>query len=156
MREIRDRLRDRWRWPKSESSPSYAVVVLALLVGFAGGAISVTTLRAGQPAVTETPLLRTDLAGVERKELIVSRFDTAPGWAHGWHYHPGHELVYVLDGSAVVQVEGKPPMSVPAGTAAYFAPKQVHEGKNASATAPLKFLLVRIHEKGQPLSVELR
>ncbi len=155
MREIRDRSRDRWRWPMGEGSPPYAAVVLALLVGFAGGATSVTALHAGQPAVTETPLLRTDLAGVEGKELIVSRFDTAPGWAHGRHYHAGHELVYVLDGSAVVQMEGRPPMTVPAGATAYFPPKQVHEGKNASTTAPLKFLLVRIHEKGQPLSVEL-
>lgn len=115
-----------------------------------------TAVRAEPPRVEETLLLRTDLAGMDGKELIVSRFETGPGWAHGQHFHPGHELVYVLDGSAIVQVDGKPPMTVPAGATAYFPPRQVHAGRNASATAPLRFLLVRIHEKWQPISVELQ
>jgi quercetin dioxygenase-like cupin family protein len=155
MGEIRDRSRVGGRRPMGEGSTPLVALALALLVGFAWGAISATALHAGQPLVKETPLLRTDLAGMDGKELIVSRFDTAAGWAHGRHYHAGHELVYVLDGSAVVQAEGKPPVTVPAGATAYFPPRQVHAGKNASPTAPLRFLLVRIHDKGQPLSVEL-
>jgi len=142
--------------PETEGSVPRAVVTLALLVGLATGASSVaTTLHAAPSLVRETLLLRTDLAGMDGKELIVSRFETPPGWAHGRHYHVGHELVYVLEGVATVQVDGNPPMTVPAGATAYFSPKQVHAGRNASPTAPFTFLLVRIHDKGQPLSVEL-
>jgi len=155
MGTARDRSRFRWPWPMCGDSRRWAGLVLALLAGFAAGAASVTALLAAQPLVKETVLLRTDLAGVDGKELIVSRFETAPGWAHGRHYHVGHELVYVLDGSAIVEVEGKAPVTVPAGATAYFAPRQVHAGRNASPTAPFRFLLVRIHEKGQPISVEL-
>jgi quercetin dioxygenase-like cupin family protein len=151
MGTARDRSRFRWR----EGSRWCAGLALALLAGFATGAVSVTALLAEPPLVKETVLLRTDLAGVDGKELIVSRFETAPGWAHGRHYHVGHELVYVLDGAAIVEVEGKPPVTVPAGATAYFAPRQVHAGRNASPTASFRFLLVRIHEKGQPISVEL-
>src|SRR6266540_1267155 len=143
MGTARERSRFRWPWPMRGGSRRWAGLVLALLAGFAAGAASVTVL------------LRTDLAGVDGKELLVSRFETAPGWAHGRHYHVGHELVYVLDGSAIVEVEGKAPVTVPAGATAYFAPRQVHAGRNASPTAPFRFLLVRIHEKGQPISVEL-
>jgi quercetin dioxygenase-like cupin family protein len=158
MQTTRARSRFRWRrWPPPTIAGSTlrAALFLALLVGFAAGAASVTALHAALPPVRETLLLRTDLAGIDGKELIVSRFETAPGWAHGRHYHVGHELVYILDGSATVQVEGKPPTTLPTGTTAYFPPRQVHAGQNASSTAPLTFLLVRIHEKGQPLSVEL-
>lgn len=144
----------RWPWPMGEGSALCALLALALVVGFAAGGAWVTALRAEQPLVKETVLLRTDLAGVAGKELIVSRFDTAPGWAHGRHYHVGHELVYVLEGSAIVEVEGKLPMTVPAGTTAYFPPKQVHAGRNASRSASFRFLLVRIHDKGQSISVE--
>ncbi len=152
------RSRFRWRqWPRptTKASTLRAALALALLVGFATGAASVTALHTAPPLVRETLLLRTDLAGMDGKELIVSRFETASSWAHGRHYHVGHELVYVLDGAATVQVEGNPPVTLPTGAAAYFPPKQVHAGRNASPTAGLTFLLVRIHEKGQPLSVEL-
>jgi quercetin dioxygenase-like cupin family protein len=152
--------RSRFRWwrcppPTTAASTLRAAPGLALLLAFATGAASVTALDAVQSTVRETLLLRTDLAGLDGKELIVSRLETAPGWAHGRHYHIGHELVYVLDGSATVQVDGKAPTTLPAGATAHFPPKQVHAGRNASPTAALTFLLVRIHEKGQPLSVEL-
>jgi quercetin dioxygenase-like cupin family protein len=158
MLTTRARSRFRWRrWPPPTIAGSTlrAALVLALLVGFAAGAASVTALRAAPAPVREALLLRTDLAGMDGKELIVSRFETAPGWAHGRHYHVGHELVYILDGAATVQAEGRAPTTLPAGAAAYFPPKQVHAGRNANPTAPLTFLLVRIHEKGQPLAVEL-
>ncbi len=142
-------------WLAWRRSIRCAMLTLALLAGFTAGALSVTAIHAGQSSVTETVLVRTDVAGMDGKELIVSRFDTAPGWAHGRHYHVGHELVYVLDGTAIVQVQGKPPVTVSTGAAAYFPPSQVHAGRNASSTAPLRFLIVRIHEKGQALSVEL-
>jgi quercetin dioxygenase-like cupin family protein len=87
--------------------------------------------------------------------LIVSRLDTAPGWAHGRHYHAGHELVYVLEGTAILEVDGKPPLTLRPGTLAHVPPGQVHAGRNASRTGPFRFLLFRIHQKGQPLSVEL-
>lgn len=128
-------------------------LVVGLVVG-ALGAITVTGPGAQPPSFTETPLLATVLAGVPGKELIVSRLVTAPGWAHGRHYHAGHELVYVLEGSAILEVEGKPPVMLRAGDAAYLPPRQIHAGRNAG-TSPFSFLLVRIHEKGQPISVEL-
>ena len=93
MGTARDRSRFRWPWPMGGGWRRWAGLALALLAGFAAGAASVTALLAAQPLVKETVLLRTDLAGVDGKELIVSRFETAPGWAHGRHYHVGHELV---------------------------------------------------------------
>ena len=128
---------------------------LTLVLGIAAGAIGATVLRAAEPPWRETPLLRVDLEGLVGQELMVSRFDTAAGWAHGRHHHPGHELVYVLEGSAVLEVAGRPPRLLGPGDAALVPPGEVHAGRNASADAPFRFLLVRIHPKGQPLSVEL-
>ena len=119
------------------------------------GATVVTGLRAQPPSFTETPLLGTDLAGVPGKGLMVSRLVTAPSWAHGRHYHAGDELVYVLESSAILEVEGKPPVTLGAGDVAYMPPRQIHAGWNASATAPFTFVLIRIQEKGQAISVEL-
>lgn len=136
-----------------------ARVVWPLALGIALGAIGAFAIpwvsAQGPRSFTETPLFGTDLSGVPGTELLVSRLVTAPGWIHGRHYHAGHELVYVLEGSAVLEVEGKPPVQLAPGAFAYVPPRQIHAGRNASATAPLSFLLIRIHEKGQPISVEL-
>ncbi len=132
--------------------------VVTLAVGLVVGALGATVVPGpgaqAPPSFTETPLLGTDLAGVPGKELLVSRLVTAPGWAHGRHYHAGHELVYVLEGSAILEVEGKPPITLRAGDVAHMPPRQIHAGRNAG-TSPFSFLLVRIQEKGRPISVEL-
>ena len=110
---------------------------------------------AARPSFTETVLLRTDLAGIDSYELIVSRLETAPGWSHGRHYHAGHEIVYVLEGNGALESDGRPPQSLRPGTVSYVPSGQIHSGRNTSPREAFKFLLIRIHTKGQPISVEL-
>ena len=140
------------------------MVVVALAVGIGLGVAGSRLLGAQQsappspprpPSVAETVLLRTDLVGLPGRELIVSRFAAEPGWVHGRHRHPGHELVYVLEGAGTIQMDGRAPVALAPGAVAYMLPGQVHTGGNASRTASFGFLLVRIHDKGQPISEEL-
>ena len=35
-------------------------------------------------------------------------------------------------------------------------PRTIHAGRNTSRMTPFKFLLIRVHRKGDPLSVELQ
>ncbi len=125
---------------------------LTLAVGIALGVIAGQGLHAQQAPFTRADLLKADLVGMEGKELIVQLVEFAPRGASGKHWHPGHEAVYVLEGSLIFEMEGHPPMAVKAGEAAYGPAKIVHEGKNASATALLKVVVFRIHEKGQPIA----
>ena len=41
------------------------------------------------------------------------------------------------------------------GTVALVQPGRVHAGRNTSRTTPFKFVLIRLHVKGEPMSVEL-
>ncbi len=41
-------------------------------------------------------LLQTDVVGMEGKEVVVERFELAPSGSTGKHYHPGHEVAFVL------------------------------------------------------------
>ena len=132
----------------------WSVFVGTLLGGIAVGATG-HLLLAAQPSVTETPLFRGDLTGVDKYELIVSRLETTAGWSHGRHYHAGHEVVYVLEGDGALEVEGAPARRLQPGAVAHVPPGRIHAGRNASGTAAFKFLLIRIHLKGEPMSVEL-
>jgi quercetin dioxygenase-like cupin family protein len=129
---------------------------LALLVGIALGATGTQVLRAQTETTTRTVLLRTDLEGIEGKEGIIMVAVIAPGTETGKHFHPGHEFAYVLDGSGILEVEGKSPMALTPGTTIYQPPGQVHNGRNASATAPLKILVLHISEKGKPDTIPVK
>jgi quercetin dioxygenase-like cupin family protein len=132
------------------------ILAVALLVGMMIGVVGIQWLNAQQQPVTRTELLRTDLPGIEGREGIVYIAELAPGAAAGKHYHPGSELFYVLEGSMILEVEGQPPVTMKPGEARHLAPKEVHDVKNASATAPMKGLIFQIPEKGHPLVTPVR
>ena len=57
------------------------------------------------------------------------------------HTHHAQALVYMLDGSIVMQVKGGAQITLRPGQTFYEGPDDVHIiGRNASQTAPAKFL----------------
>ncbi len=127
-----------------------------LAAGIALGAIGTQVLSAQLETTTRTVLLSTPLSGIEGKEGIMMVAVIAPGAETGMHFHPGHEFAYVLEGSGTLEVEGKPPMALKPGTAIYQPPGQVHNGRNASATVPLKILVLHVAEKGKPDTIPVK
>jgi quercetin dioxygenase-like cupin family protein len=90
------------------------------------------------------------------KEVTIYMAEIPPGARTGKHYHPGDEFIYVLEGSGVLEEQGKPAITLKPGIALHYVSAAekaayVHEAKNTSDTAPLKVLAVLITEKGQPL-----
>jgi quercetin dioxygenase-like cupin family protein len=76
----------------------------------------------------------------------------APGGVDPVHTHHAQALVYVLEGSIVMQVRGGAPVTLTAGQTFYEGPDDVHTvGRNASQTAPAKFLVVLVKDKGAPI-----
>ncbi len=129
---------------------------LTVVIGIAIGIIATQVLNAQQEPIRRTVLLQTDLPGIEGKEARVILSEFAPGASVGKHYHPGHEIGYLIEGTGVLEVEGKPPVPVNSGEAFYQPPKQVHNFRNPSTTNPNKLLLFFIPEKGQPFVVPVQ
>ena len=128
------------------------IFALVLAVGMGVGWFGHQHLSAQQAPVTRTMLLRTDLAGVEGKEAVIVVAEIAPGATTGKHLHAGQEFAYLLEGSLRLVADGKPAVTLTPGEAFQQPPRQVHEGQNTSATAPVKVLAFYIAEKGQPLT----
>jgi len=82
--------------------------------------------------------------------------DIIPGGAAGRHFHPGPEVAYILEGSFVLEPEGKPPVMLKKGDSFHNPAKGVHNAKNGSKTEPAKVLVVLIGEKGAPLSTPVK
>ncbi len=129
-----------------------AALASILALGVALGVGGTQALNAQQAGVKRAILLRTALAGIEGKEALLGHAEVPPGMTAGKHYHHGHELGYVLEGSGILEVEGHPPITVKAGDTYHIEANRPHDAKNTRPT-PLKVLAVWIVEKGKPLAV---
>src|SRR5262245_1604313 len=106
------------------------------------------------PEAKVTPLMSRDLKDCPGKEGVLISVEYPPGGADPIHRHNAHAFVYVLEGSVVMQVEGKDEVTLTEGQTFYEAPDDVHlVGRNASATEPAKFVVFLVKDKGAPILV---
>ena len=93
-------------------------------------------------------LLRESIAGVEGKEIIVSRVSFPPHTELPWHWHPGEEFFYVIEGSVTLKRRGEPDLPTVEGDAQKIAPEIVHTGRTGEQGAEL--VIFRVHAAGEP------
>ena len=118
-----------------------ALVLLCLMTG---------TAKAQQAKVTS--LMSKDLTENPGKEVLMVTVEHAPGGSDPIHRHNAHAMVYVLEGSIVMQVKGGKQVTLTPGQTFYEGPQDVHVvGRNASTTKPAKFLVVLVKDKGAPV-----
>ena len=130
----------------------YLVLTLFLTVGLSpiGG-----TLMAQEPKVTS--LMSKDLKEFPGKELLMITVEHAPGGSSPIHRHNAHAMVYVLEGSVVMQVKGGKEVTLTPGQTFYEGPDDIHiVDRNASKTQPAKFLVFLIKDKGAPALVPVK
>jgi quercetin dioxygenase-like cupin family protein len=107
--------------------------------------------------VTVRSLLSKDLAGAPGKEISMITVEYPPGGADPVHTHNAQAFVYVLEGSIVMQVKGGAPTTLKPGETFYEGPDDVHMvGRNASHTAPARFLVFLVKDKGAPILVPMK
>jgi quercetin dioxygenase-like cupin family protein len=124
------------------------VAVAALIVG---SGLALHVARAQQPGVKRTDLQRHDLS-VPGREVVQARVEFDPGAAFGKHWHPGEEIIYVLEGSIEYQLEGKPPVTLKAGDVLFIPAGTIHAAKNVGSDQAAE-LGTYFVEKGKPLVV---
>ena len=130
-----------------------ALVLLCLMTGTAM-AQQAKAPQAKAPQAKVTSLMSKDLPENPGKEALMILVEYPPGSSDPVHRHNAHALVYVLEGSVVMQVKGGKQVTLTPGQTFYEGPDDVHVvGRNASKTKPAKFVVVLIKEKGAPVVV---
>lgn len=129
----------------------YLLIGIALaasaLLGFLGNRM----VSGQEPLKSGTVLQRTELTSAKGNEAILVLREVPAGGESGKHTQSGNEIVYVLDGSLILEVQGKPSATLKAGEAFTTAAGEVHNVKNASTTVPAKALAFYIAKKGARL-----
>jgi quercetin dioxygenase-like cupin family protein len=125
-------------------------VKLVLAMSVSIGALFVQPLLAQQPGFSRTLLQKGDLSAPGR-EAVQVRAEFDPGVAAGRHTHPGEELGYILEGTLVIEMEGKAPVTLNAGEFFFVPAGVVHDGKNVGS-GKAKVLATYVVEKGKPIA----
>ena len=117
-------------------------------------AILNVSLLAFDALAQSAPIKRTDVATADQSTTEVGSLwiaDIPPGAATGRHIHPTPRFVYVLEGSVVLEMDGKPPQTFKAGEGFAEPPGVAHNFRNASAGMSAKALGFQVAPKGTPL-----
>ncbi len=112
--------------------------------------------EASAPPATTSPLLTRALPDIDGKEVVMLTVEYSPGGASSAHRHNANTFVYVLEGSVVMQVKGGKEVTLQPGDTFYESPSDIHTvSRNASETAPAKFLVFFVKDAGAPPLVPL-
>ena len=123
------------------------ILALAVLVGLCPTVGHTAEPREALTVKAEN-LLRESIAGVEDKEIIVSRVSFPPHTELPWHWHPGEEFFYVIEGSVTLKRRGEPDAPTVEGDAQKIAREVIHTGLTGEQGAEL--VIFRVHAAGEP------
>lgn len=128
-----------------------SVRIFVVAAGFLASGAMIGPAATAQNAPASQQLFQSDLKGVPGQEGLVFLVEFAPGQGLPWHVHPGgHELVYGLEGTVVIEEQTGTKVSVKRGDVNHLDPDIGHTVRNESNTVA-KVLVVRVKEKAKPI-----
>src|SRR5262245_23366015 len=141
----------------SHAAVAGAAVVATYLVltGQLGIPSSFAQAPSGAPGQRSTELFNRVMDDVLGRRLTVRLTERDPGNGSGAHRHPGsHTVGYILEGTCAVKIDDGPVQTLKPGEVFYEAPNALHAiSRNASKTAPLKYLVIQVSDPAKPATV---
>jgi len=132
-----------------------AVATYFVLIGQLGVPSSFAQAPAAAPGQRSTELFNRVMDDVLGRRLTVRLTERDPGNGSAAHRHPGsHTVGYILEGTYEVKVDDGPLQTLKPGEVFYEAPNALHAvSRNASKTAPLKYLVIQVSDPTKPATV---
>ena len=129
-------------------------IAVSIAIAFLIGIWGMQSSSAQAPGFKRVELQRHDLA-TQGREAVLARAEFQPGAVAPKHTHPGEEVGYILEGELVLEIEGKPAVTLKAGDTFFVPAGQVHTGKNPGKK-PTAVLSTYIIEKDKPLATPVK
>lgn len=128
-----------------------AITLTVLPPLFLAGCAS-ATLPLVHPPIGSNQVLNEDLSAAPGHELIVVDLVLPPNAVGAPHSHPWEEYLYVIGGSAVLDVEGAETRTVEAGETAIIPAMTIHTPR--AGAEGIRAIVMRVHDEGDPLSID--
>ena len=83
------------------------------------------------------------------REVVVSYVELPPNTTMDWHWHPGEEFQYYLDGKVEIAIEGRPSIIGVPGEVGHVP----FRAKHTAITGPegARLVVFRVHTAGEPV-----
>lgn len=126
--------------------------IATVLSAFAAGVLVGASIPAPSHSVgsTVTNLLTVVLSTefTPDREVLIDLVAIPPNQKLDWHWHPGEEFHYYLEGDPVIELGDAPPIIGKPGTVGHVGFKQRHQATAGDGGA--KIIVFRVHTKGAP------
>jgi quercetin dioxygenase-like cupin family protein len=119
-----------------------------MLISGAAVLAMIAVCGAEKPAATFSELQRRDIPGTGL-EGVTTVAEIPPGATSARHSHPGQDFGYVIEGTIVLYVDGKPPITVRAGEVFFTERGQIHNARNIGTTTA-RAVDTYVIDKGKP------
>jgi quercetin dioxygenase-like cupin family protein len=103
---------------------------------------------AQQPASNFRELQRHPIPGTQM-EGVTTTVEIPPGATSARHSHPGEDFGYLIEGTIVLQVDGKAPVTVHAGETFFTERGHIHNARNIGTTVA-RAVDTYVIDKGKP------
>src|SRR5436305_4061579 len=67
-----------------------------------------------------------ETSSIPGREIVQVLTEIPAGVESGWHMHPGEEVGYILAGTVEMRIEGKPTLTLQAGSGFLIPPRTPH------------------------------
>jgi quercetin dioxygenase-like cupin family protein len=119
---------------------------------FAAGALAGAALPALSDSARSkiTNLFTAPLATefTPRREVLIDLVEIPPNQKLDWHWHPGEEFHYYLEGEPVIELKDAPPIIGKPGTVGHVEFMRRHQATAGAKGA--KIVVFRVHTQGEP------
>jgi len=96
--------------------------------------LAIVAVCGAQPSAAKfVELQRREIPGTGR-EGVTTVAEIPPGAWSARHSHPGEDFGYLIEGTIVLYVDGKPPLTVRAGETFFTDRGRVHNARNIGTT----------------------
>jgi quercetin dioxygenase-like cupin family protein len=103
-----------------------------------------------QPPIGPNPVFDQVPESAANNRLIVTDLRLGPDAVGVTHYHPWEEFLYVIEGSALVEMDGQPSRTLLPGERFVIPSRIVHTPR--AGPEGVRAIVVRVHREGDPVS----
>jgi quercetin dioxygenase-like cupin family protein len=115
------------------------------------GVVAIVAGPSAQQSGFKRTLLQQSKLSVPGHEAVTAVAEFQPGGTVGRHTHPGEEIGYILEGSILLEQEGKPPVTLGPGQTFFIPAGTVHNATNKTSSVA-RVLANYVVESGKPLA----
>lgn len=104
------------------------------------------------PPLGSSEIFREATSAAPGHELIVADLLLPPDAVGEAHFHPWEEYLYVIEGSAVLDIEGQEARLLEAGESFVIPRRTIHTPR--AGPDGIRAIIVRVHKQGEPERIE--